>query len=112
MSLAEENNYTEDEVESLPDDKKSEFGEVLSSAVLSQYSTIPEDILQFQHSYGYDCKRLYNLCLIDSNTLVFISGNLIHFFDLTTFEVTTRRSVLGGGIGCITVSLQFFYTKS
>lgn len=48
MSVAEENNYTEDEVESLPDDKKSEFGEVLSAAVLSQYSTIPEDILQFQ----------------------------------------------------------------
>lgn len=44
MSLAEENIYTEDEVDSLPD----EFGEVLSSAVLSEHSTIPEDILQFQ----------------------------------------------------------------
>lgn len=103
MSLTEENIYTEDEVDSLPDDKKSEFSEVLSSAVFSQNCSIPENILLFQHSYGYDCKRLYNLCLIDSNTLVFVSGNLIHFFDLTTFEVTTRRSVLGGGIGCITV---------
>lgn len=53
------------------------------------------------HSYGYDCKRMYNLVMMDINTLVFASGNLIHFFDLPSLTVTTRRSACGGGIGCV-----------
>ena len=38
---------------------------------------------------------------MDSETLVFASGNLIHFFNVSTSTVTTRRSAGGGGIGCI-----------
>lgn len=45
---------------------------------------------------------MFNLVLIDANTLVFASGNLIHFFDIQSTTVTTRRSACGGGIGCIT----------
>lgn len=45
---------------------------------------------------------MYNLVLMDNKTLVFASGNLIHFFDVTTSTVTTRRSACGGGIGCVT----------
>jgi WD40 repeat protein len=44
---------------------------------------------------------MYNLVLIDSNTLVFASGNLIHFFDIEMKTITLRRSAYGGGIGCI-----------
>lgn len=32
---------------------------------------------------------------------MFASGNLIHFFNVETLSVTTRRSSLGGGVGCI-----------
>lgn len=39
--------------------------------------------------------------LIDNETLVFASGNLIHFFNVLTSTMTTRRSALGGGIGCV-----------
>lgn len=44
---------------------------------------------------------MYNLVLMDNQTLVFASGNLIHFFNVTTSTVTVRRSAGGGGIGCI-----------
>lgn len=44
---------------------------------------------------------MYNLVLIDKETLVFASGNLLHFFNVTTSSVTTRRSACGGGIGAI-----------
>lgn len=43
---------------------------------------------------------MYNLVLMDK-TLIFASGNLINFFDVTTNVLTTRRSACGGGIGCI-----------
>lgn len=46
---------------------------------------------------------MYNLVLIEENVLVFASGNLIHFFNVTTKTMTTRRSVGGGGIGCVAV---------
>lgn len=38
---------------------------------------------------------------MDNETLVFASGNLIHFFNVTTSTITTRRSAGSGGIGCI-----------
>lgn len=44
---------------------------------------------------------MYNLVLIDSKTLVFASGNLIHFFDIESKTIHVRRSACGGGIGCI-----------
>lgn len=45
---------------------------------------------------------MYNLVLMNNETLVFASGNLIHFFDVPSLTVTNlRRSACGGGIGCI-----------
>jgi cilia- and flagella-associated protein 44 len=44
---------------------------------------------------------MYNLVMMDNETLVFASGNLIHFFNVPTSTVTTRRSACGGGIGCV-----------
>lgn len=38
---------------------------------------------------------------MNNETLVFASGNLIHFFNVATSTTTTRRSALGGGIGCV-----------
>lgn len=68
--------------------------------MLSRY--YHHSLIPFQsHSFGYDCKKMYNLVLMDNETLVFASGNLIHFFNVTLSTVTTRRSAGGGGIGCI-----------
>ncbi|XP_037036270.1 cilia- and flagella-associated protein 44 isoform X2 [Bradysia coprophila] len=61
-----------------------------------------EKILNFQHSFGYDSKRLSNLCLISDSVLVFASGNLIHFFDIDTKKIRTRKTENDGGIGYIT----------
>ncbi|XP_058463045.1 cilia- and flagella-associated protein 44 isoform X2 [Malaya genurostris] len=74
---------------------------LISKPIKSSNCTIAAEILAFDYSYGYNCKRPFNLCKIDDNVLVFASGNLIHFFDVTTQTVTTRRSSTGGGIGCI-----------
>lgn len=87
----------------------SSFGELSeadeqSGPVLSEGCTIREEVIGFQHSYGYNCKKPSNLILLGSDTLVFLSGNLIHFLNTKTLEVTIRRSVLGTGIGCIAVS--------
>lgn len=60
-------------------------------------------------SLGYDCKKLFNLCLIESNVLVFVSGNLIHFFHISTKEIQTRASVGGQGIGFVTVICKEIY---
>ncbi|XP_062543886.1 cilia- and flagella-associated protein 44 [Armigeres subalbatus] len=74
---------------------------LISKPIRSSSCTIPSEILEYDYSYGYDCKRPFNLCKIDDATLVFASGNLIHFFDVATQTVTTRRCSTGGGIGCI-----------
>lgn len=74
-----------------------------SSAFISHGGTIPKNILEFNHSYGYDCKRLFNLCLIDQQVLIFSSGNLLHFLTIKTRRIKTRRTIGGGGIGYITV---------
>lgn len=55
------------------------------------------------YSFGYDCKRYYNLTVADEKTLIFASGNLINFFNVETKELRFRRSAFGGGIGHITV---------
>uniref|UniRef100_A0A182N7M8 Cilia- and flagella-associated protein 44 n=1 Tax=Anopheles dirus TaxID=7168 RepID=A0A182N7M8_9DIPT len=77
---------------------------LISKPIRNSSCTIPNELLEFDYSYGYDCKRYFNLCKIAENVLVFASGNLIHFFDVTTRTVTTRRSSTGGGIGCITTN--------
>lgn len=75
-----------------------------SEPIINAGATIPRDILTFFYSYGYNCKKPYNLYLLGDETLVFLSGNLIHFLNTATRAMTTRRSVLGTGIGCITVN--------
>lgn len=69
----------------------------------------------FSFSYGYDCLKYFNLTVLDEGTLVFSTGNFINFFDVSTRQITFRRSALGGGIGHIRVSycptLYITYTK-
>ncbi|XP_023287600.1 uncharacterized protein LOC105700070 isoform X2 [Orussus abietinus] len=63
--------------------------------------TMPIDFLEFHHSYAYDCRKYFNLCVADPNTLIFASGNLIHFFNVIEGTVWFRRCSTGGGIGHI-----------
>ncbi|KAM7351532.1 cilia- and flagella-associated protein 44 isoform 2-T2 [Cochliomyia hominivorax] len=64
--------------------------------------TFEDNIIKLKHSFGYDCKRLYNMVLIDNDTLVFASGTYIHYFSISKREVTFRSTVFGCGIGFIT----------
>ncbi|XP_053686558.1 cilia- and flagella-associated protein 44 [Sabethes cyaneus] len=83
---------------------KSRQKSLISRPIRGSSCSIPDEILKFDYSYGYDCKRPFNLCKIDDDVLVYASGNLIHFFDVTKQTVTTRRSSTGGGIGCIQIN--------
>ncbi|KAL7741509.1 hypothetical protein ACLKA6_000823 [Drosophila palustris] len=61
-----------------------------------------QDIIELEHSFGYDCKRLFNLVMVDDDTLIFVSGNFLHYFSISRREVTFRETVFGCGIGFIT----------
>ncbi|XP_022906281.2 cilia- and flagella-associated protein 44 [Onthophagus taurus] len=75
---------------------------LISGPYLTTGSTVPRNILEFDFSYGYDCKKFYNLVVADPDTLMFISGNLINFFHVPTKQLTFRRSAFGGGLGHMT----------
>lgn len=62
-------------------------------------------LIIFSYSYGYDCKRYFNLVVADEETVIFASGNFINFFNVNTRDIWFRRSALGEGIGHITVKL-------
>ncbi|XP_011307884.1 uncharacterized protein [Fopius arisanus] len=78
----------------VPDDECVENGSVINSPV------------QFNHSYGYDCRRYFNLCVPDPNTLIFSSGAFIHFYDVVNNRVTFKRCSMGTGIGHIAKNPQ------
>jgi hypothetical protein len=63
-------------------------------------------IIIFSYSFGYECQKRFNLCVAEPNILIFASGNLIHFFNVNTKNITFRRCSTGCGIGFITVGIQ------
>nr|XP_018898031.1 PREDICTED: uncharacterized protein LOC109031139 [Bemisia tabaci] len=75
--------------------------DLLSKPFLSNDCQLPENIIELHHSFGYDCRLHFNLEVADENTLLFISGNLIHIFNVQTREMKFRRSAGGGGLGHI-----------
>lgn len=89
---------------SILDNQLLDQDNLISKPLLSENSSFRENSLEYEYSFGYDCKKLYNLCLIDENILVFGSGTLIHFFNITSGQVWVRRTAKGTGIGFITVS--------
>ncbi|XP_011859838.1 PREDICTED: uncharacterized protein LOC105557260 isoform X2 [Vollenhovia emeryi] len=64
--------------------------------------TVPINILQFHHSFSYDCQRYFNLCVVKPNIVIFVSGNILHFLNTATNELWFRRGYTGGGIGHVT----------
>ncbi|KAK5643495.1 hypothetical protein RI129_007340 [Pyrocoelia pectoralis] len=96
LETDEEEEY-EEEVEEEPEVYFS--ADFISGPIRSEESTFTSDIFEFDYSFGYDCKRYYNLAVADEKTLVFASGNYLNFFDVETRQFWFRRSANGKGIG-------------
>lgn len=62
---------------------------------------ITKDSLSLSHSLGYDCTRRNNLHVVDANTLLYASGNLLHFLDCETGELRFLRTI--GGVTALQV---------
>ncbi|KAL1505618.1 hypothetical protein ABEB36_005142 [Hypothenemus hampei] len=73
----------------------------LSGPWLSEESTLNLNLLEFDYSFGYNCRKYFNLCVLDEETVAFSSGNFINFLNVPSKIITFRRSALGGGIGHI-----------
>ncbi|XP_076749592.1 cilia- and flagella-associated protein 44 [Xylocopa sonorina] len=74
----------------------------VSIAKKPEDGTIVGNILEFFHSYGYDCRKYFNLCVIDANTIAFAAGNLIQFLDVEGNKVWFKIGSKDTGIGHIT----------
>ncbi|XP_017757877.1 PREDICTED: uncharacterized protein LOC108549132 [Eufriesea mexicana] len=88
-------NETEDEVVGVEDEQYS------SIAKKPEDGTIIENILEFFYSYGYDCRKYFNLCVVDTNTIAFAGGNLIHFFNVKENKIWFKIGSTDTGIGHI-----------
>ena len=60
-----------------------------------------KDSLTLSHSLGYDCTRRNNLHVLDAKTLLYASGNLLHFLDVETGDLRFLRT--GGGVTALQV---------
>ncbi|EFN70133.1 WD repeat-containing protein 52 [Camponotus floridanus] len=59
------------------------------------------------HSFSYDCQKYFNLCVAEPNIIIFISGNILHFWNISTNKLWFRRGYTGNGIGHITKNPVF-----
>ncbi|XP_054613541.1 cilia- and flagella-associated protein 44-like [Dunckerocampus dactyliophorus] len=100
----EDEENTDDTKKSLPVDMYYNYEELYSKPFITPDSEIPENLLLFSHSFGYDCERRANLQLLDDRTLIFIAGQLLILLDVPTKKQSYLRSCGGGGIGAIRVS--------
>ncbi|XP_047247740.1 cilia- and flagella-associated protein 44-like isoform X2 [Girardinichthys multiradiatus] len=93
-----------------PADKYYNYEELHSRPTITPDSEIPENLLHFSHSFGYDSRRRSNLKLLDETTLMFIAGNLLVLLDVSTKQQRYLRSCSGGGIGALAVhpTREFF----
>ncbi|GCB72348.1 hypothetical protein scyTo_0006264 [Scyliorhinus torazame] len=80
-----------------------EYEDVYSKPFITPDSEIPEDLLTFSYSFGYDCTRRVNIQLIDEQTILFVAGNRVILMDIKTKEQRNVQSSTGGGIGIVMV---------
>lgn len=62
---------------------------------------LTQDSLSLSHSLGYDCTRRNNLHVVDAKTLLYASGNLLHFLDCETGQLRFLRTI--GGVTALQV---------
>ncbi|XP_026674087.1 uncharacterized protein LOC108630687 isoform X2 [Ceratina calcarata] len=98
--------YSPQEQDSLKLDEKKEFalGDKYYSSITRkpEDATISQEFLEFFHSYGYDCRKYFNLCVIDPQTIAFAASNLIQFVDFEENKVWFKIGSKGNGIGHMT----------
>ncbi|CAH2265748.1 jg7937 [Pararge aegeria aegeria] len=103
--VAEEAAPEEAEEESVEDESQlTEYDpdDFVSGAVNSLDSTIPLDLFEFEYSYGYDCKKYFNLCACDDAVVCWAAGSIVTFMDVNTKQLWFRRSTTGGSVGAVT----------
>nr|XP_049696276.1 cilia- and flagella-associated protein 44 isoform X2 [Helicoverpa armigera] len=74
----------------------------ISEAVTTPHSSIPIDMFDFEHSYGYNCHKFFNLCACDDSVVCWSAGSIITFLDVNTKQTWFRRSTTGGTVGSLT----------
>ncbi|XP_041988296.1 cilia- and flagella-associated protein 44 isoform X2 [Aricia agestis] len=74
----------------------------VSGAVTSPDSTLPDNLFQFEYSYGYNCQKYFNLCACDDAVVCWAAGSMVTFMDVDTKQTWFRRSTTGGTVGAIT----------
>ena len=62
---------------------------------------LSQESLTLSHSLGYDCTRRNNLHVVDAETLLYASGNLLHFLNCETGDLRFLRTV--GGVTALQV---------
>ena len=62
--------------------------------------------LTLSHSLGYDCTRRNNLHVLDERTLLYASGNLLHFLDVDTGALRCRPAPPLDGVSADGVAAQ------
>ncbi|XP_043512128.1 cilia- and flagella-associated protein 44 isoform X2 [Frieseomelitta varia] len=72
-----------------------------------EHGSISENILEFFYSYGYNCRKYFNLCVVDTNTIAFAAGNLIQFFNVEENRMWFKIGSAGTGIGHISKNSAF-----
>ena len=77
---------------------------------LTDESGLPSSMLQLSHSFGYDCRRRGNLCVLDARTVAYVAGNLVQIVDIISKEQKYIRSTGGVAIGAIGVSYYICYS--
>ncbi|XP_059823753.1 cilia- and flagella-associated protein 44 isoform X3 [Hypanus sabinus] len=87
----------------LLDDFFYDYEELCSKPFISPKTSIPNNLLTFLHSFGYDSTRQVNLQLIGGETIMFVAGNLVIFMNIKTKDQKYIRSASGGGIGILMV---------
>ncbi|XP_072902159.1 cilia- and flagella-associated protein 44 isoform X2 [Hemitrygon akajei] len=87
----------------LLDDFFYDYEELCSKPFISPKTSIPNNLLTFLHSFGYDSTRQVNLQLIGGETIMFVAGNLVIFMNIKTKDQKYIRSTSGGGIGILMV---------
>ncbi|CAG7731039.1 unnamed protein product [Allacma fusca] len=76
----------------------------ISGPVVTPGCKVYPHVLHVFQSYGYDCVRPYNLHMLDDNTIIYITGNYLHFYRVSYEEVVSiRRSASGYGLGHIAI---------
>ncbi|XP_063361265.1 cilia- and flagella-associated protein 44 [Cydia amplana] len=101
----EEGGYFEPEDEHVEEESiltEYDQDDFFSGAVNSPDSTIPLDLFEFEHSYGYDCHKYFNLCACDETVVCWAAGSIVTFLDVETKQTWFRRSTTGGSIGHMT----------